>query len=45
VPTKLSERQKELLGEFASISGESIPKVSRKSKVFNTVKDVFSAND
>ena len=45
VPTKLNERQKELLGEFASISGESIPKVSRKSKVFNTVKDVFSAND
>jgi len=45
VPTKLSERQKELLGEFASISGESIPKASRKSKVFNTVKDVFSAND
>ena len=45
VPTKLSERQKELLGEFASISGESIPKVRRKSKVFNTVKDVFSAND
>jgi molecular chaperone DnaJ len=45
VPTKLNERQKELLREFASISGESTPKVSRKSKVFNTVKDVFSAND
>ncbi len=45
VPTKLNEKQKELLREYASISGESIPKVSRKSKVFNTVKDVFSAND
>jgi molecular chaperone DnaJ len=45
VPTKLNEKQKELLREFASISGESTPKVSRKAKVFNTVKDVFSAND
>ena len=45
IPKNLNERQRELFQELASISGESVPKVSRKSKVFSTVRDVFSAND
>jgi len=45
IPKNLNERQRELFQELASIGGESIPKVSRKSKVFNTVRDVFGAND
>ncbi len=45
IPKNLSDRQRELFQELASVTGEQVPKVSRKSKVFNTVKDVFSAND
>ncbi len=45
IPRNLSDRQRDLFQELASISGEHVPKASRKSKVFNTMKDVFGAND
>ncbi len=45
VPKHLSDRQRELFQELASINGEQVPKTGRKSRVFNTMKDVFSAND
>ncbi len=45
IPRNLNEREKELFQELASISGETIVKASRKSKVFSTVKDVFGASD
>jgi molecular chaperone DnaJ len=45
IPKNLTEREKALFQELASISGETIVKASRKSKVFSTVKDVFGASD
>lgn len=45
IPRNLTEREKELFQELASMSGETIAKASRKSKVFSTVKDVFGAAD
>jgi molecular chaperone DnaJ len=45
IPTNLNERERALFQELASISGETIVKTSRKSRVFNTVKDVFGASD
>jgi molecular chaperone DnaJ len=45
IPRNLSEKEKALFQELASISGETIVKASRKSKVFSTVKDVFGASD
>ncbi len=45
IPKNLSDRQRELFQELASIDGEQVTKASRKSKVFNTMKDVFGAND
>ncbi|MGZ4901967.1 MAG: molecular chaperone DnaJ [Halobacteriota archaeon] len=45
VPKHLSDRQRELFQELASINGEQVPKTSRKSRVFNTMKDAFTAND
>jgi molecular chaperone DnaJ len=45
IPRNLTEREKALFQELASISGETIAKPSRKSKVFSTVKNVFGASD
>ncbi|MBM7855710.1 molecular chaperone DnaJ [Desulfohalotomaculum tongense] len=39
-PTKLSERQKELLREFAALSGEKVPQGEEKG-FFKKVKDAF----
>lgn len=39
-PTKLSDKQKELLKEFAKVSGEKVPKGSEKN-IFEKVKDAF----
>ncbi|WP_031513245.1 molecular chaperone DnaJ [Desulfofalx alkaliphila] len=39
-PTKLSDRQRELLKEFAALSGEKIPKGAEKG-FFRKVKDAF----
>jgi len=41
VPTKLTEKQKELLREFARLSNEKLPKESKKG-LFDKVKDVFA---
>jgi len=45
IPKNLTEREKTLFRELASLKGETIKRASRKSKVFSTVKDVFGAND
>ncbi len=45
IPKNLSEREKELFRELASLKGEALKRASRKAKVFSTVKDVFGAND
>jgi molecular chaperone DnaJ len=45
IPKNLSDRERALFQELASLSGETIVKASRKSKVFSTVKDVFGASD
>ena len=45
IPKNLSEREKALFRELASLKGETIERASRKAKVFSTVKDVFGAND
>ncbi|MDA8212685.1 MAG: molecular chaperone DnaJ [Clostridia bacterium] len=41
VPTKLSDRQKELLREFADLSGEKPVEVSGEKGFFEKVKDAF----
>jgi molecular chaperone DnaJ len=45
IPKNLTEREKALFRELASLKGETIGRASRKAKVFSTVKDVFGAND
>jgi molecular chaperone DnaJ len=45
IPKNLTEKEKALFRELASLKGETIERASRKSKVFSTVKDVFGAND
>jgi molecular chaperone DnaJ len=41
VPTKLSDRQKELLREFADVSGEKPVEVTGEKGFFEKVKDAF----
>ena len=45
IPKNLTEREKALFRELASLKGETTGRASRKAKVFSTVKDVFGAND
>lgn len=45
IPRNLSDRERALFQELASIGGETSVRASRKSKVFSTVKDVFGASD
>ncbi len=41
IPTRLNERQKQLLNEFAQISGESTVSAAENKGFFDKVKDVF----